>query len=103
MGRPWFSVPVPRAQVIGRCWAVTLSGAGVRPYWGGRRVIGAGNGALGQVINLPQCGLTCPNGRICAHAPASRTDDGGSLPQCAFPARRAPLGASDELLLSLAR
>ena len=31
--------------------------------------IGVGYGALGQVINLPQCGLTCPNGCF----------------QCAFP------------------
>ena len=30
-------------------------------HWGRRRVIGVGNDALGQVINLPQCGLTCPN------------------------------------------
>mgnify|MGYP001690937970 CR=1 FL=1 len=37
-------------------------------HWGRQRVIGAGNGAfgvgngsLGQVNNLPQCGLTCPN------------------------------------------
>ena len=30
-------------------------------HWGRRRVIGVGNGALGQVNNLPQCGLTCPN------------------------------------------
>ena len=29
--------------------------------WGRQRVIGVGNGALGQVNNLPQCGLTCPN------------------------------------------
>ena len=37
-------------------------------HWGRQRVIGAGNGAfgagsgsLGQVNNLPECGLTCPN------------------------------------------
>ena len=35
-----------------------------------RRTIGAGSGALGQVINLPQCGLTCPNR--------------ANLPQCSF-------------------
>ena len=29
-----------------------------------QRRIGAGNGALGQVINLPQCGLTCPSRRV---------------------------------------
>jgi len=30
-------------------------------HGGMQRVIGVGNGALGQANNLPQCGLTCPN------------------------------------------
>ncbi|EFW09736.1 hypothetical protein HMPREF9005_1291 [Actinomyces sp. oral taxon 178 str. F0338] len=74
--------------------------------------IGAGNGLSGQANCLPQWVVPYPNapvpapmGGSVAHAPASRTDDGGSLPQCAYPARRAPgpaPGASGELLLPLA-
>ena len=44
--------------------------------------------------SLPQCACSCPNGRFCAHAPASQTDDGGFLAQCAYPAGRAPRRAS---------
>ena len=29
--------------------------------WGRHGAFGVGNGSLGQVNNLPQCGLTCPN------------------------------------------
>ena len=48
-----------RARIIGSAW-----------HWGRIWGIGAGNDALGQVINLPQCGLTCPNR--------------ANLPQCSF-------------------
>ena len=48
--------------------AVVRSWRGEDPHWDRQRVIGAGNGAfgvgngpLGQINNLPQCGLTCPN------------------------------------------
>ena len=47
---------------------VVRSWRGEDPHWDRQRVVGAGNGAfgvgngpLGQVNNLPQCGLTCPN------------------------------------------
>ena len=33
----------------------------VAVHWGRLRRIGVGYGALGQVNNLPQCGLTCPS------------------------------------------
>ena len=39
-----------RARIIGSAW-----------HWGRIWGIGVGNDALGQVINMPQCGLTCPN------------------------------------------
>ena len=35
--------------------------AGVRPHWGRLKCIGVGCGALGQLNNLPQWGLTCPS------------------------------------------
>ena len=51
-----------RLTVVVRSWTgEDCIGAGKTVHWGRRRVIGVGNDALGQVINLPQCGLTCPN------------------------------------------
>ena len=38
------------------------SWANAGPHWGRKQRIGAGNRSLGQANNLPQCGLTCPNG-----------------------------------------
>ena len=54
----------PRPQV-GPDLSAPVRGRGA--HWGRLRVIGVGNDALGQVNNLPQCGLTCPNG--CFPAP----------------------------------
>lgn len=90
--------PVPRAGPVYHRGA----GGGHR---GRKRCIGAGKLPAPMGGSLPQCACSYPNGRFCAHAPASRADDGGSLPQCAYPARRAPgpaPGAFGELLLPLA-
>ena len=44
--------------------------------------IGVGNGALGQVINLPQCGLTCPNATRGAREGAVRARRGLFSQRC---------------------
>ena len=49
------------------------------PHQGRIRVIGAGYGSLGQVNNLPQCGLTCPNGYFPAPMPSAGL--GSALPE----------------------
>ena len=47
---------------VGRHWGrKRVIGVGVDWHWGRKRVTGVGNGALGQVINLPQWVFSCPN------------------------------------------
>ncbi|EFW09406.1 hypothetical protein HMPREF9005_1616 [Actinomyces sp. oral taxon 178 str. F0338] len=63
-------------------------GQGAYPHRGRIRAIGAGNCALGQVINLPQCGLACPNA-----ARGAREGTAGGAAGAAAPGPRAPESA----------
>ena len=77
-------LPYALSQVrVGRAAEMVARLPGAGEHWGGQRVIGTGNGALGQVDNLPQWVVSYPNSSLRSRAASARpTPMGGFLPQC---------------------